>query len=153
MPEPLTLTALLIAGANLVGTETVKEITKDAYRKLKEKVGQVFGSRASNALAKLESPATHEEGRTDLARYVDNDLRSDETTELAPFIEVLVLAMQADEAAKAVAHSRVGLDIEAGGNAFIRNIKGAREFVAKVRAGQDVTIEGLDLDTGRESGK
>lgn len=153
MPEPLTLTTLLVAGASLVGTETVKEVTKDAYRRLKEKVGQVFGSRASTAVAKLENPATHEEGRNDLERYVDNDLRPDEATDLAPFAEALVRAMQADAAAKTAVHSRVGLDIEAGGNAFIRNIQGAREVVAKVRAGQDVTIEGLNLDTGRVPGK
>src|SRR6201987_4920111 len=84
MPEPFTLTALLIAGANLVGTETVKEVTKDAYRKLKEKVGQVFGPRAATAVAKLENPATHEEGHKDLERYVGDDLRPDEATELAP---------------------------------------------------------------------
>jgi hypothetical protein len=153
MPEPLTLTTLLIAGANLVGTETVKEVTKDAYRKLKEKVGEVFGSRASTAVVKLESPATHEEGRKDLARYVDDDLQPDEATELAPLAEAFIRAMQADDAAKTAVHSRVGLDIEAGGNAFIRDIKGAREVVAKVKAGQDVTIEGLHLDTGRDPGK
>jgi ribosomal protein L29 len=153
MPEPITLTTLLIAGANLVGTETVKEVTKDAYRKLKEKVGEVFGSRASTAVAKLENPATHEQGRKDLARCVDDDLRPDEATELAPFAEALVRAMQADAVAKTAVHSRVGLDIEAGGNAFIRDIQGAREIVAKVKAGQDVTIEGLHLDTGRDPGK
>ncbi len=153
MPEPLTLTALLVAGAELVGTETIKEVTKDAYRKLKEKVGHVFGSRASAALAKLESPTTHEEGRKDLSRCVDDELRPDEATVLAPFVEALVRAMQADAIAKTAVHSRVGLDIEAGGNAFIRDIQGAREVAAKVKAGQDVTIEGLHLDTGRDPGK
>jgi hypothetical protein len=153
MPEPVTLTALLIAGANLIGTETVKEATKDAYRKLKQKVGQVFGPRAETAVAKLEDPATHEEGGKDLERYVSGDLRPDEATEIQPFVEALVRAMQADTAAKAAVHARVGLDIEAGGNALIRDIQGAREIVAKVKAGQDVTVEGLRLDPGKDPGK
>jgi hypothetical protein len=153
MPEPFTLTALLIAGANLVGTETVKEVTKDAYRKLKDQVGQLFGPRASTAMAKLEDTATHEEGGKDLERYVGGDLQPDEATQIQPFVEALIQAMQADTAAKAAVHARVGLDIDAGGNALIRDIQGAREIVAKVKAGQDVTVEGLRLDTGRDPGK
>jgi hypothetical protein len=153
MPEPFTLTTLLIAGATMVGTETVKEATKDAYRKLKDKVGQVFGPRAATAVAKLEDPATYEEGGKDVERYVGGDLRPDEATQIEPFVEALVRALQADTAAKTAVHARVGLDIEAGGNALIRDIQGAREIVAKVKAGQDVTIEGFRLDTGRDPGK
>jgi hypothetical protein len=36
---------------------------------------------------------------------------------------------------------------------LIRDIQGAREIVAKVKAAQDVTIEGFRLDTGRDPGK
>jgi hypothetical protein len=153
MPEPFTLTTLLIAGATMVGTETVKEATKDAYRKLKDKVGQVFGPRAATAVAKLEDPTTHEEGGKDLERYVGDELRPDEATQIQPFVEALVHALQDDTAAKTAVHARVGLDVEAGGNALIRDIQGAREIVAKVKAGQDVTIEGFRLDTGRDPGK
>jgi len=153
MPEPVTLAALLIAGANLVGTEMVKEATKDAYRNLKQKVGQVFGPRAETAVAKLEDLTTHEEGVMDLERYVGGDLRPDEATKIQPFVEALVRAIQADPVAKTSAHARVGLDIEAGGNALIRDIQGAREIVAKVKAGQDVTVEGLRLDPGNDPGK
>ncbi|MGK7062903.1 hypothetical protein AB4853_41335 [Bradyrhizobium sp. 1050_B9_N1_2] len=153
MPEPFTLTTLLIAGATMVGTETVKEATKDAYRKLKDKVGQVFGPRAATAVAKLEDPATHEEGGKELDRYVGDELRPDEATQIQPFVEALVHALQDDTVAKTAMHARVGLDIEAGGNALVRDIQGAREIVAKVKAGQDVTIEGFRLDTGRDPGK
>ncbi|MET4258240.1 hypothetical protein ABIC09_003182 [Bradyrhizobium sp. S3.12.5] len=45
--------------------------------------------------------------------------------------EVCIRAMQADAVAKTAVHSRVGLDIEAGGNAFIRDIHGAREVVGE----------------------
>lgn len=153
MPEPFTLTTLLIAGATIVGTETVKEVTKDTYRKLKDKVGEVFGPRAAKAVAKLEDAGTHEEGGKELERYVGERLEPDEATQIQPFVEALVRALQDDTPARTAVLARVGLDIEAGGNAFIRDIQGAREIVAKVKAGQDVTIEGFRLDTGRDPGK
>jgi hypothetical protein len=153
MPEPFTITTLLIAGAQAMTTEAAKEATKDAYRKLKDKVGDLFGPRATKAIAKLEDAGSQEEGCKELERYVGDKLEPDEATQIQPFVEALVHALKDDTAAKAAIHSRVALDIEAGGNALIRDIQGAREIVAKVRADQDVTIEGLRLDNGRDPGK
>lgn len=136
-----------------MGTEAVKEGTKDAYRKLKEKVGELFGPRAAKAVAKLEDAGTHAEGGQELDRYVGVKLEPDESTQIQPFVDALVHALKEDAAAKAAVHGRVGLDVEAGGNALIRDIQGAREIVAKVKTGQDVTIEGFRLDTGRDPGK
>src|SRR6478752_5559976 len=109
MPEPFTLTTLLIAGATMVGAETVKEATKDAYRKLKDKVGEVFGPRAAKAVVKLEDSGTHEEGGKELERYVGDKLEPDEAAQMQPFIEALVRALQDDAAAKTAMHARVGL--------------------------------------------
>jgi hypothetical protein len=153
MPEPFTLTTLLLAGAAAAGTEAVKEGTKDAYRKLKDKVGELFGPRAAKALVKLEDAGTQEEGGKELERYVGDKLEPDEATRIQPFVDALVRALKEDAAANQVAHARVGLDIEAGGNALIRDIQGAREIVAKVKAANDVTIEGFRMDTGRDPGK
>jgi hypothetical protein len=153
MPEPFTITTLLIAGAQAMTTEAAKEATKDAYRKLKDKVGDLFGSRASKAVAKLEDVGTHDEGCKELERYVGDKLEPDEASEIQPFVEALVYALKDDAAAKTAIHSRVALDVEAGGNALVRDIQGAREIVAKVKADQDVTIESLRLDTGRDPGK
>jgi hypothetical protein len=153
MPEPFTLTTLLVAGAQAMTTEAVKEATKDAYRNLKDKVSELFGRRAATAVAKLEDAHTHEEGCMELAHYVGNRLEPDEAAQIQPFVEALVHALKEDGVAKAAIHSRVGLDIEAGGNALICDIQGAREIVAKVKAAQDVTVEGLRLDTGRDPGK
>jgi hypothetical protein len=153
MPEPITLTTLLLAGAAAAGTEIVKEGTKDAYRKLKDKVGELFGPRAAKALVKLDDVATEEEGKKDLELYVGGELEPDEATQIEPFVEALLQALKEDAAATKVAHTRVGLDIDAGGSAFIRDIQGAREIVAKVKAAQDVTIEGFRMDAGRDPGK
>jgi hypothetical protein len=153
MADPVTLTTLLLAGAAAAGTEAVKETTKDVYRALKEKVGELFGSRASKAVTKLEDPSTRDEGVVELRKYVGDRLDPDEATQVQPFVEALVKAMKQDAAANQVFHSRVGLDIEAGGDALIRDIQGAREVVAKVKAAKDVTIEGFRMDTGRDPGK
>ncbi|MET4033048.1 hypothetical protein ABIB94_009103 [Bradyrhizobium sp. JR7.2] len=153
MPEPFTITTLLLAGAAAMGTEAVKETTKDAYYKLKEKVGDLFGPRASKALVKLEDASSQAEGSEELQRYVGDKLEPDEATQIQPLVDALVHALSQDANAKAAAHARVGLDIEAGGSALIRDIQGAREVVAKVRAAQDVTIEGFRMDTGRDPGK
>jgi hypothetical protein len=153
MPEPFTLTTLLLAGAAAAGTEAVKEGTKDAYRKLKDKVGELFGPRAAKALVKLEDAGTQEEGGKELERYVGDKLDPDEATQIQPFVDALVRALKEDAEANQVAHARVRLDIEAGGNALIHDIQGAREIVAKVKAANDVTIDGFRMDTGRDSGK
>jgi hypothetical protein len=153
MPEPITLTTLLLAGAAAAGSEVVKEGTKDAYRKLKDKVGELFGPRAAKALIKIDDASTQEEGKADLELYVGDKLDADEATQIHPFVETLLMALKDDVAATRVAHARVGLDIEAGGNALIRNIEGAREIVAKVKAANDVTIEGFRMDAGSDPGK
>lgn len=153
MADPFTLTALITAGATAAGTEAVKETTKDAYHKLRDKVGEVFGPRASKAIVKVEEPTTVDEGRKELERYVGDTLDADEATALEPLVAALVGALKDDPVATAAAHARVGLDIEAGGDALVRDIEGAREVVAKIRAGKDVTVEGLRMDTGRSPGK
>jgi hypothetical protein len=153
LPEPFTITSLLVAGAAALGTEAVKEATKDAYRAVKDKIAELFGPRVSRAVIKLESDDTREEGAAELRRVVGDVLEPDEATQIQPFAEALIRALNEDAAAKQVVHSRVGLDIEAGGNAFIRDIQGASEVVAKVKAANDVTIEGFRMDTGRNPGK
>lgn len=153
MPEPFTLTTLLLAGAAAVGTEAVKEATKDAYRNLKDAVGEVFGPKASKALVKAEDVGTAEDGRKDLERYVGDDLEADDAKRLEPFATALVQALKDDAAASQVVHSRVGLDIKAGGSVRVKDIDGAREIAARIEAQQDVDVGGFRLDTGRPPGK
>jgi uncharacterized protein involved in outer membrane biogenesis len=153
MPDPVSITAFLLTGANIVGTEVVKEATKDAYRALKGKIGELFGQRASKALTKAEDPATCDEGREELEHYVGPELEADEAIQLQPFIEALLRAIKEDASATRIAQTRVGLDIEAGGNALIRDIQDAVDVAVKVRAKKDVTIEGIRMSTGIAPGK
>jgi len=153
MLETLSLPELLFAAAQIVGVEVVKEATKDAYRKLKNKVGGLFGSRAVKAVEKLENPDTQEEGRKELQRYVGDELSPDEATEIQPLIDALLRAIREDVPARQIVYASVRLNVEAGRNVFIRNIQGARKIDAKVKATQDVTIEDLQLDTERGPAK
>jgi hypothetical protein len=151
VPEPVSITTILLAGAAAVGLEAAKEATKDAYKQLKTKVGELFGTRATRAVAKLEDNVTRQEGSEELRNIIGQSLQPEEATQILPLVETLVLALKDDAAAKEAIHSRVGLDIEAGGNAIIRDIQGAREVAAKVRAKKDVTIDGLRMDAGRHA--
>lgn len=153
MSDPVSITALLLAGANIVGTEVVKETTKDAYRALKSKIGEVFGQRASKALTKAEDAATCDEGRDELEHYVGPKLEADEAIQLQPFIEAFLRAIKEDALASQIVQTRVGLDVEAGGNALIRDIENAVDVAVKVRAKKDVTIEGIRMSTGIAPGK
>ena len=143
MPEPFTLTTLLLAGAAAVGTEAVKEGTKDVYRKLKEKVGEVFGPRASKAVAKVEDASTHDEGRKELERYVGDALDPDEAAQIQPFVDALVRALKEDVAASHVAHARVGLDIERVDAAIVGCGDGLRAGAQQHRCNEHATDHGL----------
>lgn len=153
MADPITLTTLLLGAAAACGTAVVEEVTKDAYARLKEKVGALFGPRAVKAVAKLDDETTRDEGRQELERYVGDQLEPHEAEELAPLVEALVRALQCDKAASQAVHARIGLDLDVGGDALLRNIQGAREIVVKAKAAGDFTLEDVKMDTGREPGK
>lgn len=153
MAEPLTITALLLAGAAACGNAVVEEMTKDAYGKLKQKVGALFGQRAANAIVKLEDEATREEGRRDLDRHIGNHLEPQEAVELEPLVSGLIEALRADTTARQVFHTRIGLDLDVGGDALLKDIQGAREMVVKAKTTGNFTLEGVKMDGGKDSGK
>lgn len=149
MSDPLTLTSLLLAGAATLGTEAVKEGTKDAYRKLKDVVGEVFGPKATKALVKVEDAGTVEEGRQELERYVGGDLDVEDATRLEPHVAALVNALKQDPPAAQAANSRIGLDLDVGGDALLRKIHGAREMAVRATTKGNFTLEDVVMDNGR----
>jgi hypothetical protein len=52
--------------APIVGTELVKETTKDGYRRFKKVVGDVLGRGATRAIATLESDPSSTEAKTEV---------------------------------------------------------------------------------------
>lgn len=152
MADPITLTALLIGAATACGTAVVEEITKDAYAALKAKTAEIFGVRAGRAIAKLEAVETREEGARDLERSVDNDLSPEDATALQPLISALIEAMRSDPAARATTN-RIGLDLDVGGDALLRNLEGVQELAVKATVAGDFTLDGVKMPTGKLPGK
>ncbi len=153
MADPITLTTLLLGAAAACGTAVVEEVTKEAYTGLKAKVGDLFGPRAAKAVAKLDDEATRDEGRQELERYVGDKLEQQEAEELAPLIDALVRALRDDKAARQAVHARIGLDLDVGGDALLKDIQGAREIVVKAKTAGDFTLDSVKMDTGKEPGK
>lgn len=152
MADPITLTGLLLGAATACGTAVVEEITKDAYAALKAKTAEIFGVRAGRAIAKLEAEETREEGARDLERSVDNDLSPEDATALQPLISALIEALRNDPAAQ-VATNRIGLDLDVGGDALLRNLEGVQELAVKATVAGDFTLDGVKMPTGKLPGK
>lgn len=153
MPDPLTVTAVLYAASLAVGDAAIKEATKDAYAKAKEAISGFFGKRGSNALTKLDAAETRDEGIGELKGMGLDTLSQAEKQEIGPVVAELVERLREDDAAKAVAHSRLGLDLDVGGDALIRDISGVREMAVKAKTTGDFTLQGVRMDTGRDPGK
>ena len=150
--DPSSLTAALVAGGTIVADATVKEITKDAYQALKSKVRELFGKRAADAAGKLEAAATRDEGKTELARAIP-DLRPDEADEIEPILRTFVEAIERDTAAQeGLAHARIVLDLDVGGNVSIDDVRGAREIGIRSRSDGDFTLRNVGMDPGGRSG-
>ncbi len=153
MPLDLTsLTAALVAGGNLVADATVKEMTKDAYQALKTKVCELFGRRAASATGKLEAAATREEGKAELAQAIP-DLRPDEASEIEPILQTFLAAIRQDGAAQVkIAHTKIALDLDVGGNVLIDDVQDAREIGIRSRSEGDFTFRNVKMDAGSRSG-
>lgn len=153
MPEPISLTSLLLGAAAACGTALVEEATKDAYAGLKAKVIELFGARAGRSVGKLEDVSTRDEGKLELDQSIGASLSPEEATELEPFIQKMLSALREDQAARDVAHARIGLDLDVGGDALLRNIQWAREIAVKAVTKGDFTLEDIRMDTGNALGK
>lgn len=152
MADPITITALLYAVASAAGEAVVQETTKDAYTKLKNAVGTVFGLRAGKAAEKLDAADTREQARTELATIIPAELNADEATELAPLVDTLVKALREDAPARETAQGRMGLDLDVGGDALIRKIQGVREMAVRATTKGNFTLEDVSMNGENGSG-
>ena len=150
--DPTLLTTAMIAGGTLIADATVKEMTKDAYQRLKAKVVDLFGRRAAQATEKLEVAGTRDEGKTELALVIP-DLRADEAEEIRPVLQDFLDAMRQDGAARqGLTHARIALDLDVGGDVLIDNVEDAREIGIRSRSDGDFTFSNVRMDKGDRSG-
>jgi hypothetical protein len=150
--DPASLTAALVAGGAIVADATVKEMTKDAYQALKGKVCELFGRRAARATGKLEAAATREEGKAEIAQAIP-DLRPDEADEIEPVQRTFLEALRQDGAAReGIAHAKIALDLDVGGDVLIDDVRDAREIGIRSRSAGDFTFRNVKMDPGGRSG-
>lgn len=150
--DPSLLTTALVAGGTIVADMAVKEMTKDAYQVLKGKVGELFGRRALKATEKLEVSESRDEGKAELALAIP-DLRSDEAEEIRPVLQTFLDTMRQDGVAReSLAHARIVLDLDVGGDVLIDNVQDAREIGVRSRSDGDFTFSNVRMDTGSRSG-
>ena len=150
--DPTLLSTALIAGSTLVADATVKEMTKDAYQALKGKACQFFGRRVVKATEKLEVSDTHDEGKAELVLAIPN-LQVDEAEDIRPYLQEFLEAVRQDEKAReGLAHARIALDLDVGGNVLIDNVQDAREIGIKSRSDGDFTFTNVKMDPGSRSG-
>lgn len=143
----------LKAGAAIVGTEVVKEVTKDCYKSLKASVADIFGKRASRRLDELEAAPASVEVESEL-KAVLGPVSSEESEEIAPKLQALLEALRDDAAAKQVAESvaKIKLDVDAKGHIILDNIQGAQNIDVKASAGKDFVMKNVSMKSGQQSG-
>ncbi|WID94476.1 hypothetical protein QO058_16655 [Bosea vestrisii] len=110
-------------------------------------------SRSPRCFSPAPQHATREEGRRDLDRHLGNHLEPQEAVELEPLVNGLIEALRADTTARQVVHARIGLDLDVGGDALLKDIQGAREMVVKAKTTGNFTLDGVKTDGGKDSGK
>jgi hypothetical protein len=138
--------------APIVGTEFVKEATKDGYRRFKEVVGSVLGRSATRTIARLESDPSSAEAKTEV-EAVFAAAPSEDVPDLQDAVNVLLTVLADDPAVReAAAGANIRLDIESGARVSIREVTGARNLDVKSRSAGDFDLSQIQMDTGRDSG-
>ena len=138
--------------APIIGTELVKETTKDGYQRFKEVVGGVLGRGATRAIARLESDPSSAEAKAEV-EAVFSAAPSEDVSDLQEAVKVLLAILVDDPAAsEAAAGANVRLDIESGARVSIRDVTGARNLDVKSRSAGDFDLRQVQMHTGRDSG-
>ena len=135
--------------APIVGTELVKETTKDGYRRFKEGVGGVLGRSATRAIARLESHPSSAEAKTEV-EAIFSAAPMEDVPDLQDAINLLLAVLADDPVAReAAAGANIRLDIESGARVSIREVTGARNLDVKSRSAGDFDLSHIQMDTGR----
>jgi len=151
--DPTLLLTVLVAGAAIAGGELVKETTKDAYQGLKTAVTSVFGKRAERALEAVEASPADETARSRLKETLPA-IDPRDATELQAKTNVLLTALKEDPAAIQAVDTvaRIRLDIDAGGNVVLEDIRGARQIDVRSKSNGDFAMRSIDMGTGTQRG-
>ena len=137
--------------APIVGTELVKETTKDGYRRFKEVVGGVLGRGATRAIARLESDPSSAEARTEVEAAF-SAAPSEDIPDLQDAVKVLLAVLADDPAAGKPPPVRTpGLYRVRRARLHPRR-DGRQELGRQIEVGGRLDLSQIQMDTGRDSG-
>jgi len=151
--DPILLSAM-IAGAStlapeigkIVGTEVIKEVTKDAYKSLKSVLVSVCGKKVDRAAQRLEDDPSSTSAQEELASAV-SDIPAEDAEEVSEKLTALLNALNEDKVAAKVAETiaSIKLDIDSGGHVTLDRIKGADEINVKSRSTGDFRLTNVEM--------
>ena len=143
----MVLTAHAVGG--IAATEVVKEATKDAYKGMKAKIGEIWGKGGERAVAKVEADPASAEALEHLKATIAVVPAEDEP-EVVEKYERLLSALADDEAARMTADrvATIRLDLDSGGHVRVHSLKNARIVDVKARAAGDIDLNNVDMDPG-----
>lgn len=139
----------LYTGASIVGSEAVKEATKEAYKSLKSVIAKLCGTKVKYATDALEDAPTSDEARAKLQEAI-GAIPEPDVAEVSNALTVLQNALKADPAAITAAETfgRIRLKVVSGGNVVIEDIDGVRSFDVDANAAQDFTFSKVKMAGG-----
>ena len=133
----------------IAATEVVKEVTKDAYRSLKDTLSDLLGAKARRAASKLEAEPSSQEAQDNLTRVFadidDEDARVIEP-KLAQFLDALRNDGAAINAGEKIAS--IKLNIDSKGHVNIERVTGARVIDVTSKSKGDFNFRGVNMDGG-----
>ncbi|WP_034995633.1 hypothetical protein [Beijerinckia mobilis] len=155
------LLSTMIAGAStfsptlgeIIGTEVIKELTKDAYKSLKGALITVCGRKVERAANRLEVDASSQDAQAELASAIA-DIPPEDAGEISQKLTTLLTALKDDQAAIKAAESiaSIKVDIDSGGHVKIDTIKGAQTIDVKSKSAGDFSLTNIDMRNGKPSG-
>jgi hypothetical protein len=151
----LSLTSVMLlleASATLVGKTVVQEATKAAYGKVKEKISELLGRRASDQIAALEANPTDKAAKNNLSRTIQS-LSESEQKEIAPLAAALVAAFRQDIEAQRLADEVAAIRLEiTGENVVIQRVEGASAIDIKADAQKDFIFTDVRMKDSADRG-
>ncbi len=137
----------------IVGTEVVKEMTKDAYRAFKASLTLICGRKVERAAESVEADPSSAAARAGLASAI-SDIPDDDAADVEEKLNVLLAALKEDKVAFRVAETvaSIKLDIDSGGHIKLSTIKGARTIDVKSKSAGDFDFGHVEMDGGKSPG-
>ena len=138
--------------ATISGTEVVKEITKDGYKRFKDLLGSVFGRGATCAIEQIECNPTSDDARKELETVISVPAGMDEPELQGALATLLMLLRDEPAARQAAANAQISLDVESGGHVTVERLEGAKRVEVKSRSAGNFDFRDVRMDTGRDPG-